>query len=556
MTEVNTNGFHMPFKLLDHNGNEIQLADAPSSRRSRASLMREMGQGGVTYFDGFASNDEFNPDLTGEKGIETYDKMRRTDAQVQALLYAVSQPIMSARWEVVGGENTPQEHIDFVNENLFERVDWPQLLSHILTMLPFGFSWAEKVYELDEFNGEQKLVFRKIAPRLATTVWKWDTNDKEELQGITQRIDEGRRDSMPKEVKIPYLSKAIVFSFQKEGNNYEGMSILRSAYKHWFIKDQIYHIDAIRIERFALGIPRIMLPEEFDNDDLNALITMGKNWKAGAQSYIILPQGVEMDIMTVPQGSVLDVLPTIEHHNREIGKSGLAMFINMGEGGNRALGETSQEFFYDALKQLGALIADGINNQIIEPLMDLNYAKGDTDRPQMRVRDIGAVALPQLIRFLREVGEVFVQPDTNIEEYLRDQMGLPRRTEDTPEVSAVRQERKDDQSLEQGEQSIQQGEQNMDLQRQISNAPGSARREGGEVARSPNSAGNRPVDTRSRVGSRTVKEEPSRRVQRFVDDVEEGEYSSADWPEWVYRAVADIAKDKDNGEEEESTDLV
>jgi hypothetical protein len=555
MTEVNTNGFHMPFKLLDHQGNEIHLADAPSSRRSRASLMREMGQGGVTYFDGFASNDEFNPDLTGEKGIETYDKMRRTDAQVQALLYAVSQPIMSARWEVVGGENTPQEHIDFVKNNLFERVDWPQLLSHILTMLPFGFSWAEKVYELDKFNGEQKLVFRKIAPRLATTVWKWDTNDKEELQGITQRIDEGRRDATPKEVKIPYLSKAIVFTFQKEGNNYEGMSILRSAYKHWFIKDQIYHIDAIRIERFALGIPRIMLPEEFDNDDLNALITMGKNWKAGAQSYIILPSGVEMDIMTVPQGSVLDVLPTIEHHNREIGKSGLAMFINMGEGGNRALGETSQEFFYDALKQLGALIADGINKQIVNPLMDLNYAKDDTDRPQIRVRDIGAVALPQLIRFLREVGEVFVQPDEKIEDYLRDQMGLPRRSEDTPEVSAVRQEKKDDQSLEQGAQSMDQGKQNMELQRQISNAPGSARREGGEVARSPNSAANKPVDTRSRVGSRTVKEEPSRRVQRFVDDVEEGEYSSAEWPEWVYRAVAEIAKDKDNGEEEESTDL-
>jgi Na+-transporting NADH:ubiquinone oxidoreductase subunit NqrC len=134
---------------------------------------------------------------------------------------------------------------------------------------------------------------------------------------------------------------------------------------------------------------------------------------------------------------------------------------------------------------------------------------------------------------------------------MRDQMGLPRRTEETPEVSAVRQERKDDQALEQGEQSIQQGAQNMDLQRQISNAPGAARREGGEVARSPNSAANRPVDTRSRVGSRTVKEEPSRRVQRFVDDVESGEYSSEDWPSWVFQAVAELAKDKDDEQKEE-----
>jgi hypothetical protein len=506
----------------------VKLADAP-----KKNLTVEYGQGGVTYFDGFISNDEFNTKLTFPNGVLTYDKMRRTDAQVQALLYAVTLPILSADWEIEGDD---EEQKEFVRVNCFEKTNWSEFLKHITTSLWAGFSWAEKVYEVETYKGEEKMMLKKLAARLATSVERWETDDQEELQNIVQQIDNGKGDAS-KEVPIPYPSKAVLFSFQKEANNYEGQSILRSAYKHWFIKDQIYHIDAIRIERFALGMPHIKLPEDFDNEGLNSLIEMGKNWKAGSQSYIITPAGVDIEIMTVAQGSVLDVLPTINHHNEEIGKSGLAQFINFGRGGNRALGETAQEFFFDALKNVAQWISTEYTNQVIKPLLRLNYA--NPSNAHMRASNIGAVALPQLIRFLREVGEVFVQPDKAIEDKLRDQFGLPARTEETPEPLSIRTEKKDNQALEQGQKALEQADQNMEMQKAISNNPGEYR--GGGPKPRTNSAANRPLDNRSRTGSRTVKDE-DRKVQRFLDEVESGKFNdSPEWPSWVYRAVATLA---------------
>ena len=539
MTEIAANGHANGHVILGPNGQPYQLADT-TTRRNRARLTKEMGQGGVTYFNGFVSNDEFNDKLTFPEGVLTYDKMRRTDAQVQALLYAIGLPITSADWDVVAGDDeTPEEQVDFVRENLFERINFDRLLKHLMTSVPLGFAWAEKVYELDDWLGEDKLMFSKIAARLATSVERWETNKKEELTAIVQQVDDGKG-HQSEEVTIPFLSKAIVFSFQMEANNYEGMSILRSAYKHWFIKDQIYHIDAIRIERFALGMPHFTLPEEFDNDALDALTEAGKNWKAGSQSYLITPFGVEVQILTVPQGSVLDVLPTINHHNEEIGKSGLAQFINFGRSGNRGLGEAAQEFFYDALKNLAKFLESNLDEQVIDPLLALNFR--NPGKVHARASNIGAVSLPQLIRFLREVGEVFITPDRNIEDHLRDQFALPARDEETPSLQTERTEKKDDAQVAQTEQ-------NIETSRAIANNPGEHRgggpRSGGSQT-TPRRAGNRPLDNRSRTGNRTVREEPSRRVQRFLDQVESGEFNdSPEWPAWIPRAIAQLAKEHD-----------
>ena len=511
MNEVN--GKHVV--LFSEFGQPMLLADTPK----RARLTSEMGKGGVTYFSGYANNDEFNNDLTGNEGIDTYDKMRRTDAQVQAIILAVTLPLISARWVIDrddDDEDTTDEHIEFARKNLFQNISWEETIKHALTCVWAGFSWFEKVYQLRD----GKLELSKLAPRLATTQYTWTTDKNENLTGIVQRLDDGERE--PVEINIPWPSKAVLFSFQKEGNNYEGMSLLRAAYKHWFIKDQIYHIDAIRIERFALGMPHIQLPEEYDQGDLNALESLGKEWKAGSQSFVITPHGVELDVISMPQGSVLDVLPTINHHNEEIGKSGLAQFLNNASSGTIASGETATEFFYDAIRSVANWMAEEINTQIIEPLMDLNF-RGQP-RPKMRATEIGAVSFPQMVRFLREVGEIFVQPDPNIEDHLRSMMSLPRRSDETPRPKAQREEEREEQNLE-----IQRENHDIHVQQQ------EGEEEGNRGAR--DRAQDRQNDRRGRTGNRTVQEEESRRVQRLSE-----EYDSEEWPTWVYQAVAELAK--------------
>lgn len=87
--------------------------------------------------------------------METYDKMRRSDAQVSAVLLAMELPIRSAYWYIdpakdENGEvsDFDKQVADFVQEAIFERLHdgWDNKLREILTMLPFGFSVFEKVY--------------------------------------------------------------------------------------------------------------------------------------------------------------------------------------------------------------------------------------------------------------------------------------------------------------------------------------------------------------------------------------------------------------------------
>jgi hypothetical protein len=55
------------------------------------------------------------------------------------------------------------------------------------------------------------------------------------------------------------MDKLIVFVNEMEGMNWWGTSLLRPAYKHWFIKNTLYKIDAIAHERQGLGIPYVSI---------------------------------------------------------------------------------------------------------------------------------------------------------------------------------------------------------------------------------------------------------------------------------------------------------
>jgi len=421
------------------NGHVVLEDDSTKLKKSQSStLLREMGSGGVSFFGGLIDNDEFNNDLSGKKGVETYDKMRRTDAQVQALLYAVQLPVLAADWVIQRPKDNEEEaakitdeHIAFVQDNLFIRVDFQAFLRHAMSCLWAGFSWFEKVYVIED--GQWHIA--KLSPRLASTLYKWWTDESDNLIRVTQRTKTTgnrkkrvRGESDPNEVDLQ-KDKIVVFSFQQEGNNYEGMSLLRGAYKHWFIKDNIYRIDAIRHERFAIGVPHIELPEEWDTDDLLAAQKIGKNWKGGSQSYVVTPQGWGIEIIQMT-GSALDVMSTIQHHNEEIAKAGLAQFINFGttQTGTRALGEVTTNFFYDALLALTNWMSEIINRDVIWPLMDINFP--NQPRPVLQATDIGAISMSELLAALRIMGDTFITPDLELENRLRGLLNLPLKDND------------------------------------------------------------------------------------------------------------------------------
>jgi hypothetical protein len=397
-------------------------------KSSRSALQKEIGAGGVAFYNGQIDNDEFNSKLTGTEGTETYDRMRRSDAQVAALVNAVQLPVESADWDVElpqderEAEKITDEMLDFARYNMFTLIDYQAFLRHATSCVWPGFSFFEIVYALKE----GRLVFGKIAPRLATSLYNWLTDGRGDLEGIQQQV---WLDGAYQYPKIP-RDKIALFTYNKEGNNYEGQSLLRPVFKHFFIKDELYRLDAIRSERYAVGVPKFTLPENYDDDLFAMMEAAGAAWRGAEQSFIILPNGAEVEILQVDGGQALDLVPMITHHNEEIMKVGLAQFISLGttQTGSRSLGEVFTDFFYDAEESFADMIARSIEREVLWPLMDLNYP--NKPRPRMVYKDLGAVALGEMVETLEKVGERYIRPSIDIENDILERLNLPVREDD------------------------------------------------------------------------------------------------------------------------------
>jgi len=75
----------------------------------------------------------------------------------------------------------------------------------------------------------------------------------------------------------------------QEGDNYQGVSVLRPAYKHWFIKQNLEKFDAIKHQKQGVGVPVIYLPKNATTEDKDAALTIVKNFKANEQSGVVMP---------------------------------------------------------------------------------------------------------------------------------------------------------------------------------------------------------------------------------------------------------------------------
>lgn len=395
---------------------------------NRRELRLEMGAGGVSYIAGIIDSDEFNAKLTGLQGVQTYDKMRRTDAQVGALINTCSLPLLGARWDVERPSDKAEalritdEHLDFARHNLFTRINFPAFLRHAVSCMWAGFAWCERVYDMEG----DRLVLKRLSPRLATTVEKWHVDDNGELIGLQQRVWRQKRYQY---IDYP-RDKVSLIVFQQEANCYEGMSILRPVFKPWYIKDVLYKLDAIRAERFAVGVPNIVLPPDYDQKMYTMAQEIGAAWKGAEQSYLISVQGMEVKIVQIEGGASLDLMKMVQHHNEEIAKVGLAQFINFGttQSGSRALGESAMGFFYDAAEGWAKSLASAIEHEVLWPLMDYNFE--DRIRPVVVIKDLGAVSLELLTNTLSGLGETFLTPSLEIENAVRERLNLPPMTEE------------------------------------------------------------------------------------------------------------------------------
>jgi len=373
--------------------------------------------------------------------VQTYKKMKRSDASVRSGLRAGKSPVLGAEYYIDPFDASPESMAiaEFVGFNLFNAptVPWLINLSNAMTALEYGSATFEPVYELREWapklaqptaNRRKYTMLRKLGFRPASTIASYNYDDNGGPEGITQnKID---KDGKVKKVDIP-IEKLVIFSFEGEDNGLEGESILRSSFQNWFYKTTLYKIDAIQKERHGIGIPDVEIQAGASENDKKLAHQMARNLRTNEFSYIVRPPTLKVGFAK-PEGNLVNALESANHHDDMIMKNILVQFLNMGlgsGGGGRATSATAADIFLKAMSYIANLWCESINLYLIPRLVAYNY---QTDNfPRLAVKNIGETKDFQMwsagIRNLMDAGVLTYSHET--EQYVRKVADIPLRTE-------------------------------------------------------------------------------------------------------------------------------
>ncbi|MFW6598128.1 phage portal protein family protein [Propionibacteriaceae bacterium Y2011] len=395
---------------------------------------------------------EKNIELQWPRSIEVFDSMRRQDPQVISVLRAVTLPIRRTSWWIDPNGARP-EVVQHVAEDLGlpvrgaaavesplrsrDRFSWPEHLRLALTMLPFGHSFFEQVYRIDEKTGLARI--RKLGWRPPRTISKVDVAADGGLVAISQHSSVTGKDA---EIPVDHL---VAYVLDREGGNWFGQSILRPAYKPWFLKDRALRTQAQTLERNGLGVPLYKaskMPEGMDAEaalaaekaDREAGLKLAQAWRGGDNSGASISNSADLVLRGV-EGDLPDADKPVRYHDEQIARAVLAHFLNLGtETGSWALGTTFADFFVLSLQTVALDVADVATQHIVEDLVDINWGP-DERAPRIAFDEIGSrhPATAEAVKALVDCGALTA--DTSLETHLRTVYGLPELDPETARSS-------------------------------------------------------------------------------------------------------------------------
>lgn len=408
---------------------EVELGH-PGNMRPVGNWMMGGPGGGAAQWESDPADP--NSDLMFPLSAVVYDLMSKSDGQVGSILRAVRQPLMRAKWDLDTRGVRP-EVVTFVRENLglpaegdalprkrVSKVIWKQHLREALSCLTYGFSAFEQRYEPQMVDGVLRFHLVKLAPRLQRTITSLRVDADGGLVGIVQTGRPGMRQA--RDVFIP-VSQLVLYSREREGADWTGQSLLRTAYKHWLIKDAVLRIAAQIVERNGMGIPIV----RYDGSNVTRAQAEGiaRQLRAGASAGVALPaQGVDVTIMGV-QGSLVDPLPLLKYQDEAMSKAAMTMFLDLGhDNGARSLGDTFVDVLTASLQAEGDFMAETATEHVIRDLVESNWGV-DEPYPALTCGDLASQGIITASDLKTLVDAGVVTPDQTLEAHVRKQRGLP-----------------------------------------------------------------------------------------------------------------------------------
>lgn len=443
----------MPVKLGPVELRRVKAADAPRPRRT------EIGAAGTINQRGWLQGHEYLSELRHPQSIGVFDRMRRSDAAVREALGHIWAPIKNATWEVepASDDELDLEVAAFIRCAYFDWLSHPfsQYMHQSLLHLVSGFQLfetplhvVEDEIEIEQPDGgetktvrKQWVTWRRFAQRLPETIRKWNVEDGE-LVSVEQWAWKGDTYG---QWEIP-ADLFLLFVNEQEGDDYTGVSLLRSAYKPWFMKELVEKVMGVAAERHGIGINTTYLPDKYAGDEamVDRVEDMMRDIGSGDRPYAVFPfpkstagsgaggDGGFFEIVT-PESTIPDLVAFCEYLRGDIKGNVLARFAELGHGsvGARATGDVQSLVWFAALESVARYISD-VNQTAIRRLVDMNY---DVTRyPRLCAQDIESRNLEEFANAHAKLTAAgAINTDTTYRAFVRQVLGAP--DEDEPEES-------------------------------------------------------------------------------------------------------------------------
>lgn len=378
---------------------------------------------------------EDNHALDFPQSTRVYAKMLRQDAQVQSILKAVTLPIRRATWRI-DPNGAPDEVVQHVANDLRlpilgeetvavprrrGRISWDSHLQKALLALPYGHMFFEQVYATGD-DGLEHLV--KLAPRLPGTVAKINVADDGGLESIEQYAPGGV--GSKREAPVIPVSRLVAYCFEPMDTTWVGSSILRPAYKHWKLRDELLRLEQQTLDRNGMGIPlyEASANPEDPKREIEQGQTIVEGIRSGAHAGVAIPNGAKFDLKGI-SGQVASPRAAIEYHDAMMAKAVLAHVLNLnGQGGSYALAETQNDLFVQSLQSIADWIIDTANLHVVEDLLEVAWPDYAGPAPQLMCDPIASKKelTAEALANLANAGVIFMDPATENEIRRRYQM--------------------------------------------------------------------------------------------------------------------------------------
>lgn len=450
--------------FTDTNGSDEQTL----KEAQQAGPFMELGATGLRRSAGYL-DEEFLPQLRGRKAVQVFKEMSDNDPIVGSLLFTMTNLIRNIEWTVKPGGKSPEdakaaEFLESCRDDMTN--PFSDFITEVLTMLSYGWSWHEVVYKRRggmwqkdpkrrSKHTDDMIGWRKMPIRAQETLLRWVFDDSGDVQAMIQLAP-----PIYRQTTLP-IERSLLFRYKHYKGSPEGISMLRNAYRPWYMKKRLEEFEAVGIERDLAGLPVVKVPAEMLRSRpgteqaraLEAFKKMVKSVRRDEQEGVVFPMAYDQDtkqplysfeLMGGGGGRAFNTDAIIKRYEERILMSVLADFILVGHQsvGSYSLHTDKTGIFRTALNAVAKNIADTLNRYAVPRLFMVNGWKPDV-LPYFEPNDVDSPDIAQLAQFMSAMSGTGVTwfPDGDLENFVREAARLPKLDKDQVEMRRMLQMR-------------------------------------------------------------------------------------------------------------------